>query len=204
MAPHEGISIFSLAFSLFFIFNSMGQVPVFMAVLAPYDAKRQRKIIFRELVIALAIILLFVFFGSGILNALHISKHTIGVVGGLLLLIIALQMIFPKDSPSATKGLPRHEPMIVPLAMPGLAGPGSIAAVMIYASKVGAFFTAGAFILAWIPSLILLLASSYLKHLLGEKGLQALEKLGGMLIALIGAQMITFGIMELVKDHFFG
>ena len=110
-------------------------------------------------------------------------------------------MIFP-SAEQQTKGLPRHEPMIVPLAMPGLAGPGSIATVMVFAAQSGSFFTAGAFILAWIPSFLLILASSYIKYLLGEKGLQAVEKLGGMLICLIGINMFTMGILEMVNEYF--
>ena len=195
------LSFFASVVSLFFVFNSIGQVPVFIAILAPYDHARQKRIIVRELLIALAIILLFIFFGSDILRLLGITESIIGIVGGLLLVIIALQMIFPPPG-SETQGLPRHEPLIIPLAMPGLAGPGSIATVMVFASKSGVMFTAAAFFLAWIPSLILLLASSYLKYLLGEKGLKAVERLGGMLICLIGSKMFVLGIMKAVQEHF--
>jgi len=190
-----------ISISIFFVFNSIGQIPVFIAILAPYEHRRQKTIIVRELLISLLVLLLFTFFGDHILHKIGISKSTIGLAGGLLLFLISLNLIFPKDI--TTKGLPHHEPLIVPLAIPGLAGPGSIAAVMLYATQSGALITSLALLIAWIPSFILLLAASYIKNYLGDKGVQAVEKLGGMIICLIGIQMVANGIIDLVKENFF-
>ena len=198
----DAMSFISIAVSLFLVFNATGYVPVFMAVLAPYSHERQKKIIIREVVIAFVIIVCFIFFGATILELIGISKAIIGLAGGLLLIIIALNLIFPKEDESVKKQKPKREPFLVPLAMPGLAGPGTIAATMLFATQYGTFTTAAAFTAAWVPSLIILYLSSYLKKYLGEKGLHAIEKFGGMLLSLIGMKMFAYGIIELVKDNF--
>ncbi len=200
MQEFSELGFVSLTISLFLVFNAVGQIPVFLALLAKYKAAHQRKIIFRELIIALIIILLFTFFGAQILHLVGISQAIIGITGGLVLVLIALNLIFPKDV--TTKGYPSHEPLVVPLAMPGLAGPGTITAVMLFSAQKGVVLTAVAFVIAWVPSLVILLLASYIKNYLGEKGVQAVERLGGMLICLIGVQMMVKGIVGIVKEHF--
>ncbi len=201
MQPVNSFSSFiALVVTTFMVFNSIGMVPVFVTVLGRYERKRQIKIIFRELVIALITLSLFIFFGSKILDALRITQSTIGIVGGILLFLIAISLIFPKGG--ETEGLPKHEPMIVPLAIPGLAGPGSIAAMMVFSENYGLIITLSALVCAWIPSLLLILSSSIVKKFLGEKGLQAVERLGGMIICLIGLDMLTKGIIMAVKENF--
>jgi multiple antibiotic resistance protein len=154
-------------------------------------------------VAALIILLLFTFFGDGILRILGITRPIIAIAGGVLLFLISLTMIFPKTvSDGAEKAL-SHEPMIIPLAIPVITGPGAITTVMLYAHETGsAMLVAGACIAAWIPSLIILLLGSYIKQLLGEKGLVAVERLGGMLVCLIGIQMLTNGTLLLVREYF--
>jgi multiple antibiotic resistance protein len=189
---------YAIVISLFFILNSLGNIPIFLALLGRYDARRQRRIILRELLIALGILLLFNFFGDKFLELLGISEPIIGIAGGLLLFIIALGMIFPKDE----KNEVRHtEPLIVPLATPIVAGPGAIATVMVYSEQFTTqWVMTGAIICAWIPSALLLMASSNIRHLLGARGLAACERLGGMLISLIAVQMFTSSVIKIVHD----
>jgi multiple antibiotic resistance protein len=196
------MSIFAVAFSLFLVMNAIGNIPLFVAMLVRYDVKKQRQIIIRELLIALGILLIFCFFGDNVLNALNITRPIIGIAGGTLLFLISLGMIFPKNSHDAESLA--HEPMIVPLAMPIIAGPGAITTVMIYSQLYSAFFMIGAIFLAWIPSVILLLLASNIRYLLGEKGLMACKKFGGMLVSLIAVHMVTSGIINLIKDNFQG
>jgi MarC family membrane protein len=176
-------------------------VSIFLALLARFDQKRQLKIITRELLFALALLLLFTFFGDQILHLLGISRPIIAIAGGVLLFIISLGMIFPKNG-NGQEAL-QQEPMIIPLAIPVITGPGAITTVMVFAHETGSsFFVAGAAIAAWVPSLIILLLGSYIKQILGEKGLVAVERLGGMLVSLIGVQMLTKGALDLVKEYF--
>lgn len=196
-------SFLTIAAAIFFVLNATGQIPLFLAMLARFDQKRQIKIIVRELTIALLILLLFTFFGDAVLRVLGISRPIIAVAGGVLLFLISLTMIFPKTvSDGAEKAL-TTEPMIIPLAIPVITGPGAITTVMLYAHETGnALLVAGAAFAAWVPSLIILLLGSYIKQLLGEKGLVAVERLGGMLVCLIGIQMLTTGLLQIVRDFF--
>ncbi len=187
--------------SLFLVMNAIGNIPLFVGLLARYDLKRQREIILRELSIALFILLLFNFFGDDILELLGISQPIIGIAGGILLFIIALSMIFPRER---SEEISLRDPLIVPFAMPIIAGPGSITTVMIFADHIQNHWLMSLIIIcAWIPSLLLLLAASNIKYLLGEKGLTACERLGGMLICLFAVQMFTSNAIDLVKKACF-
>ncbi len=190
----------SIALSLFLILNSIGNIPFFIGLLAKFPPKRQRQIVLREMVIALILLLIFTFFGNEILSLLGISQAIIGIGGGLLLFIIALSMIFPKTEDAHS---PRQEPMIVPLAIPLIAGPGTISAVMVYAEHAqSALLVALALISAWLPSLLILLLASNIKYWLGEKAITAFARFGGMLLTLISVQMLTQGLICLIKASF--
>lgn len=196
-------SFVKLAVSIFIVLNAVGQIPLFISILAPFDAKHQKKIIVRELIFALALLLLFNFFGNEILGAIGISKSVIGIAGGVLLFLIALAMLFPKASIEEAN-LPKQEPIFVPLAMPVITGPGAIAMIMLYAHETGKpFMVASAALCAWVPSVLILLLASNIRKVLGEKGLKTVEKIGGMIVCLIGIQMFTTGIVDLIKENFF-
>jgi multiple antibiotic resistance protein len=203
METYSNLTFWKAILSMFFIFNSLGMIPAFVSMLGRYSEKKQRKIIVTELTIALIVLLAFAFFGSKILSSIRISQSSLGIGGGLLLIVISLSLIFPKIDPGLSKkDLPTKEPFIIPLAIPGLAGPGTIASVMIFSSEVGPLKASLAFFLAWVPSLIVILLASFIKRILGEKGLLAVEKLGGMLIFLIGIEMFSSGVILLIKTNF--
>lgn len=186
--------------SLFLIMNAVGNIPLFIKVLSRYDSKRQRRILLREMVTALIILLIFAFFGVAILQALDISQSIMRIVGGILLFVIALAMIFPREE---QQEIFRHEPFIFPLAFPVVAGPGVITTVMVFADQVqnNAFMTAAIFT-AWAASVFVLLSASFLAPYLGQRGLLALEKLGGLLISLLAVNMLAVGIIQLIKAAF--
>jgi len=195
------MSIFALALSLFLVLNALGNVPVFVGFLAKYTEKKQRKIIVRELLIALFILLLFNFFGDEILVGMGISSSTVGIAGGTLLLLIALGMIFPHSGEHVESRV--TEPMIVPLATPIVAGPGAISTVMVYSEHVSnPWLMMSIVLIAWVPTFLILLASTRIKSLLGKRGLLACQKLGGMLISLIAVQMLCTGTLKLLKEAF--
>lgn len=201
VAPDVGF--FTIAASIFFVFNAVGQIPLFAALLSPYPHARQIKITIREMVIALCVLLLFTFFGDDILTVLGISRAIIAVAGGVLLFLISLTMIFPRaeEKPVELK----HEPMVIPLAIPVITGPGAITTVMLYSHETANEpLVAAAVVAAWIPSVVILLLGSYIKRILGPRGMIAVERFGGMLVCLIGSQMFTSGIIQLVKEAFPG
>ncbi len=193
-------SFISITLSLFLVLNSIGCIPFFIGLLSRFPPKRQRRIVFREMSIAFVILLVFTFFGEDLLHLLGISQAIIGMAGGLLLFIIALGMIFPKPESTHTH---KQEPLVVPLAMPLVAGPGTISAVMVYAEHAqNTVLVASALLVAWIPSLLILLLASNIKYWLGEKAITALARFGGMLLTLISVQMFSQGIVSLIKTQF--
>ncbi len=194
------MTIIQCAISLFFIYNVLGTIPVYLGMLRRFEPRRQKIILLREMGIALFILILFGCFGNSILTFLQITPTTMGLCGGILMFIIALRRVFPQGGPNEAL---KDEPFIVPIAIPGMAGPGSIATVMLYSKEFGVGPKVLAIILAaWIPSLLIVLAASQLKRLIGENGLTACERLGGFLVSLVAVQMMTVGIVKLVRESF--
>ena len=187
--------ILSLAFSLFLLMDPIGNIPIFISVLSHAPKERRKKIIIREMIISLMIIVIFAFAGEKILNLLHITQPTLSISGGILLFIISLKMIFSSALTSSQDKESSQEPFIVPLAVPLIAGPSILASVMIYAKKqpnpiilLIAIFT------AWVLSFFILLASDELKRILKEHTLKALESLMGLILTMIAVQMFLEGL----------
>ncbi len=188
------MQLFSMAFALFLLMDSIGNVPIFISVLKEIEPKRQRKIIFRELLIALFIIILFNFIGEALLNFLQVSIETTLISGGIILFLIALKMIFPGAQDHNMERFQHKEPFIVPLATPLIAGPAVLAAVMLYAGQHHPATTVGAIVLSWAASTLILLSSSLWRKLLGWRGLIACERLMGLILTLIAVQMFLEGV----------
>lgn len=188
------MTLLSVAFSLFLLMDAVGNIPLYISFLKRIPAKRQWKIILREMVIALAIIIAFSFLGNALMEFLSVNQYTIQIAGGIILFMIALKMVFP--SPSAEEALPHDtEPFIVPLAVPLVAGPAVLAAVMIYAKQeANNLIMIGAIFLAWIASLFILLASPFINKILGWRGIVAIERLMGLVLTLIAIQMFLNGL----------
>lgn len=187
-------SLFAIAFSLFLLMDPIGNIPVYLAILKDVKAKKQKKIIFRELLIALAVIILFTFVGEHLLDILGVGQETILISGGIILFIIALKMIFPSGKENAYESPTQGEPFIVPLAIPLVAGPSVLAAVMIYAGREPLPLLITSIIIAWAVSTLILLCAPFLKRILGIRGITACERLMGLLLTLISVQMFLEGL----------
>ncbi len=193
------MGLFSVAFSLFLLMDPIGNIPFYISFLKGLDPKRQRFVIFRELIIALFIIILFNFIGDALMKFLHIENDTIQIAGGIILFLLCLKMIFPQPH-DPNDALPHDtEPFIVPLAVPLVAGPSVLAAVMIYAKQENdSLIMVGAILIAWFASLLILLGASYLKQILGWRGILALERLMGLVLILIAVQMFLSGLSSFI------
>lgn len=189
------IQMLSIAFSLFLLMDPIGNVPIFVSVLKNIPVKHHKRIILRELLIALFIIILFHFIGDALLEFLKVSTATIMISGGVILFIIAIRMIFPNSQDTKVAFSAKREPFIVPLATPLVAGPAVLAAVMLYSGQptTTSLVTIGAIIIAWGVSTLILLTSSLWKQLLGDRGLIACERLMGLILTLIAVQMFLEG-----------
>lgn len=188
------MNIASTALTLFLVLDPFGNMVLFHTLLARVPAERRRQVLIRELLIAFAILLFFLFAGSAILSTLGIRPCTLSISGGILLFLIALGMVFPAKS--ILHDADTAEPFIVPIAVPMMVGPSAIALLLLLASRFPGEKTAAvvAVTVAWGGSAAVLFVSSWLLRLLGRKGTQAMERLMGLLLILIAVQMFLDGV----------
>jgi MarC family membrane protein len=174
--------------------DPVGNIPIFISVLKELPPRRLKIVIVRELTIALAFILGFYFIGEGLMKALGVSDYTLRISGGVILFLIALKMIFSDGGEKEEKKL-KFEPFIVPLAVPLVAGPAILSAVMIGGQTSGSHLvTISAIVLSWVISTGIFLSAGFLQRILGEKGLHASERLMGLVLILLSVQMFLDGV----------
>ncbi len=189
------------AATLFLIMDPLGNAPVFNAVMSNVPAARRPAIIARELLIALAILMSFLFAGNAILGFLGLSQSSLNIAGGVLLFIISLRMIFP-DASATEQPAENIEPLIVPLAVPLIAGPSSIAVLLLLSSNhpEQLFEWSVALFLAWLGTTIILAAAPLLLSVIGIRGARALERLMGMILVILATQMLLNGVRDFVQS----
>lgn len=194
------LTVFSLAFTLFLLMDPLGNVPLFIALLKDLTPQRQRVIILREMLIALAVIILFSFLGELLLDLLKVQYYTIMLSGGIILFMIAIRMVFPqpKEKNGTDYG---KDPIVVPLAIPLVAGPAVLAAVIFYSHKYEMMTSVLGIVIAWIFSTIILLSATALKRVLGPRGIHACERLMGLLLTLIAVQLFMEGMSAYLAAH---
>mgnify|MGYP003976625229 CR=1 FL=1 len=193
------MTIYTVFLSLFFVMNPFGDMATFVSVLAPFSHKRQRMIILREMIIAFFVLITFVFFGENVLNYMGITQTTLQLAGGVILFLMAIKMIFPSHNNEIEQS--KKEPFIVPLALPVAADPGLIATLIIYSHQMPSnFHLFIAFTCAWAVSLAIYLSSSFIKKFIGDFGTEALTKLGGIILSMVAVQMMTRGVIHILKE----
>ena len=188
------MTIASVALLLFLILDPLGNIPVFLSLLRGIPPHRQRRILARELLIALAVLTGFLWGGRYALEAMHLRQESVSIAGGIVLFLIGIRMIFPP--PEGLMGeIPDGEPFIVPMAIPLVAGPSGMAAVMLMGSndpaRLGDWSLA--LLIAWGATAAILFSATLLYKLLGRRALIAIERLMGMLLVAISVQMILDG-----------
>jgi multiple antibiotic resistance protein len=194
------MDLVSAVVTLFLIMDPLGNVPLFLSVLRAVPPERRRFVLARELGLAYLVLLVFLFAGSPVTHYLHLQPETISIAGGIVLFLIALRMIFPGDG---LIGEPiEGEPFLVPLAIPLLAGPSTLAALLLLegtTSSTGALL--GAVTIAWAISGAILLASTFFYRVLRERGLVAMERLMGMVLVMVAVQMFIDGVNVLLAGN---
>jgi len=186
----------SAVLTLFLIMDPLGNIPIFLSILKDVSPARRRQILMREVLIAYVVLLVFLFLGEYILQVLHLEQETISIAGGIVLFLIALRMIFPSHG-GFTADTPEGEPLIVPLAIPLIAGPSTLAMLMLLQrSETGASALElwVAVTIAWALTAVILLAAPFFYRVLHQRGLIAMERLMGMLLVMISVQMLMNGI----------
>ena len=187
----------SLALMLFLIMDPFGNLVTLNALLANQTPRRRCLILLRESLIATVLLLLAAVVGGSFLRSLGLEAHALSISGGIVLFLIALGMVFPtrrilEESVS-------DAPLIVPIAMPLIAGPSAISMVILFAERMPLVSVCSAVLIASVGSATLLAASPIFSHYLGKRGAAALERLVGMLLVMISVQMILNGIDAYIR-----
>lgn len=193
------MTVFSAFVLLFLVMDPLGNVPFFLSALKHVAPERQRRVVVRELLIALAFLIAFLFAGRYALAALQITEPALSIAGGVILFLIALRMIFPSPERTLRESI-EGEPFIVPLAVPYVAGPSALATVLLLMSQEPDRWPEWllAVLLAWAVSSLILFFGSAMSRLIGERGLIAIERLMGMVLITISVQMLLTGIQRAI------
>lgn len=182
---------------LFLIMDPLGNIPFFLSLLKDVPPRRRRLVMIRELLIALGVLLGFLVGGQLILKALQLREESISIAGGIVLFLIGIRMVFPPSDGGGIFGKPGEgEPFIVPMAIPGVAGPSAMAALLLLTNTQPGRTAdwAIALLLAWLATSVILLSSTYIFRWLGESVLTALERVMGMLLIALSVQMFLGGV----------
>lgn len=193
------MNLFTLTIILFLIMDPVGNISSFLTLTKDIPAKRRTTILIREMLIALAAMLLFNFIGEFIFRVLDISETTLRLASGVILFLVAIKILFPSID-SLRANLPAGEPFITPLAIPLISGPSLLATVMLFAHLEPSQITMlSAIFISWLAAVIVLLSGSTLQRILGTNGLMAAERLMGMVLVMLAIQRFLEGLQQFVK-----
>ncbi|MEW5818538.1 MAG: MarC family protein [Spirochaetota bacterium] len=191
------MSIYAAAITLILVMDPFGNIPLFLSILESFNPQRRKVIILREMVIAFVILTIFLFFGKYILSGMHISEPALSISGGVILFLIAIKMIFPSISFLYSEKT-ASEPLIVPLAVPFVAGPSSMTMVIFFSTKephkVLLWFLA--LTIAWLVNSVILFLADIIRNFLGDRIIKAIERLMGMILTTLAVQLLLTGIKD--------
>jgi multiple antibiotic resistance protein len=187
--------ILAKALPLLFILDPFGVVGIVSTIIKPFSPEIQRKILRREVFLALLIMLFFYGFGAVFLAALDISQAAVLITGGIIFFMFALNLLFPSQSPMQLET--SSEPFLVPIATPLITGPSCLATIILYShEEVPASVVLPAIGLAWLVAGGIILLTPWIVQRLGETGIKVLEQIVGLICAMIAIEMILSGIQN--------
>jgi multiple antibiotic resistance protein len=194
------LAVLKAGTTLFFVMDPLGNLPIFHSVLKDFSPGDKVRIIAREMMFALLILLAFLYAGAKILGFLGLTQPSLSISGGILLFIIAIRMVFP-TAMLQTDSVDR-DPFIVPLAVPLVAGPSTLTILLLLGSSQPGQMIEWtlALLFSWLTGLLILVTSPVLLRWMGRRGLRAMERLMGMLLVLIAVQMFLNGLSEYLKN----
>jgi MarC family membrane protein len=195
------ISFVSATILLLLVVDPFGNIPVFVAALANTEGSRRLGIVLRECAIAYVVLLAFMFVGAPFMRVLNLSQSSLGIAGGVVLFLIALRMIFRHPGGIFGDKMDR-EPFIVPLAIPSIAGPSALATVLLLVSReperIADWITALSLALG-ISTSVLVFAER-ISRFVGERVVQAFQRLMGLILTAIAVEMLLRGIEQFVRQ----
>jgi MarC family membrane protein len=195
------LSFTSAVVILLLVVDPFGNIGLLVSVLREVPAGRRARVIVREWLIALGVLLVFLLFGEHLLRLFGLSDPSLSIAGGVILFLVALRMIFHTDQ-NLFGPSPAGEPLIVPLAIPAMAGPGAMATVIVLASRAPERVVewVGALALAMLVTLTIFLFADRIARLLGDRALAAVERLMGLILTAFSVEMLLRGIARFVSQ----
>lgn len=186
------MSIISAMLTLLMIMDPMGNAVNYSLVLHNTPTERRTRIIFREFFIAWLILIATMFFGSPLLKALNISSDALNISGGVVLFLISLKLIFPDKEGLFADPETGGEPFIVPLATPFIAGPSSLAVVILFAStNPGELFSLGTAVTgAILATMTVVIIVNKCSRIFSKRIVSGMQRLTGMLLTTISIQLL--------------
>jgi MarC family membrane protein len=195
------VSLVQSTILLVLVLDPFGNVPLVASALKAVPEHRRARVVLRELAIAYAVLVLFLVGGGPLLALLNLSETSLSIAGGVILFLIALRMVFPRGE-GLLGEIPEGEPLIVPIAIPLIAGPSALATVIVLASRSPRGVTAGlaALTLAMAVSALVLVFAERIARRLGKRGTAALERLMGLLLTAIAVELTLSGIERFITQ----
>ncbi len=195
----------SALITFFVVIDPPGCAPIFASLTAGTDTAHRRTMAVRSVLVASAILLIFAVFGEKLLGSLGISLDAFRIAGGIMLFLIALEMVFEKRTERRENraedviASPEHEDIsIFPMAIPMIAGPGSIASVMLLMARsdgmTESLIVLGALATILIMTMVALLLAGPLMKALGYKIEAMITRILGVLLAALAAQFVIDGL----------
>lgn len=187
--------LFSSVFLLLLVLDPLGNMPFVLSLLHGLPKERRIRIILRECAIATLVLIAFLFVGDRLLLIMRLSDPALEIAGGLILFLIALRMVFPPPRSTPAEQDIEGEAFIVPLAIPMIAGPSALATVLLASRQSGhvALWVA-AIVIACAVNTVFLLSSGWFARIFGKAGMEALERLMGLILTTMAVQMLISGI----------
>ncbi len=196
-------SFFQSFILLLLVTDPFGNVPLFVSTLRQVAPERRNLVVVRECVIAFVLLLAFMFIGSPFLEALQLSGISLRIGGGVILFLIALRMVFPQPGGIfGDSGKRGAEPLIVPLAIPALAGPSALVTVLLFSSqaKMAIWLYVAVISLVAMVWLGVLLSAERLQRVLGDAVITAFERLMGLILTAIAIEMLLAGVRAYIRS----
>ncbi len=198
--------ILSCFLGFFAIMNPLANTAVFVSLTSNMNSKEQNKIAFKSLLITYIIVLIFSFLGNVIFHLFGITIEALRIAGGILLFIIGYQMLHGSNSKMHSHNETSTENIAIsPLAVPILAGPGTLATAMNYAVSADInkiIITVIAFLFLCILTYICFIFGQKIINIIGKGGLTIITRLMGLIISVIGVEMFISGIIAVVRHSF--
>ena len=191
-------TFWSATILLLLITDPIGNIPIFANALKPVPPARRPWVILREIMIAFVLLLTFMFVGEGFLRVMNLSELALLIGGGVILFLLALRMVFPPPPRPDEEQL--QEPLIVPLAVPAIAGPSALATVLLLVSQQPdrRMEWIGALCITMAVSAVVLVSAERIQRFIGDRLVTAVERLMGLVLVSVAVEMLLRGIKTFV------